>query len=301
MNRSTPRPTVAFIGIGLMGLPMAQILITAGYTLQLWNRTRAKAEALAGPGALTADSVEHALTGADVVISMLENGPIVDQVLYQSQAYRSAKPGALFIDMSSIPPATARQHASLLQQAGYHHLDAPVSGGTLGAAEASLAIMVGGERGQFERAQPLFETLGTPHYIGPSGTGQLAKLANQAIVGITIGAVSEALLLASAGGADPVAVREALSGGFASSRILSQHGLRMLERNFTPGARARVQLKDLNTVLDSAADYRLELPLTRNVRELYQGMVDAGMEGLDHSALLLHLEALNAKPNKSQA
>ena len=293
MSDLNARPRIAFIGIGLMGLPMANNLINAGFPLQVWNRTSAKAEALDGDGVSVAVSVIDALADADIIISMLESGPVVDQLLYHSQAYRRAKAGALFIDMSSIPPATARQHAQLLQASGRDHLDAPVSGGTLGAAEASLSIMVGGSRAAFERAAPVLHTLGTPHYIGPSGAGQLAKLANQAIVGITIGAVSEALLLASAGGADPVAVRAALSGGFASSRILTQHGQRMIERDFTPGARARVQLKDLDTIVASAAEYGLELPLTRNAQQLYQAMVDDGLDQLDHSALLLHLEALN--------
>jgi len=296
MTNASARSTIAFIGIGLMGLPMANNLINAGFPLRVWNRTSSKAEALDGESVTVASSVAQALEGADVVISMLETGPVVEQLLYSSATYQHAPADALFIDMSSIPPATARQHALTLQASGRRHLDAPVSGGTLGAAEQSLSIMVGGERQDYQRALSVLHALGTPHYIGPSGSGQLAKLANQAIVGITIGAVSEALLLATAGGADPVAVREALSGGFASSRILTQHGQRMIERDFTPGARARVQLKDLDTIVASAAEYGLQLPLTRSTQQLYQAMIDNGMENLDHSGLLLHLESLNGIP-----
>lgn len=283
---------IALLGVGLMGGPMAKRLIDAGHSLHLWNRTVEKLEPFRSSATLH-PTPASAIGQAEIVISMLENGPVVDQVIYQSDAYRSLPAGSLIIDMSSIPPATARQHAELVTAMGADYLDAPVSGGTVGAMQGTLSIMAGGKRDAFERARPVFEALGAPHYIGPVGSGQLCKLANQAIVGITIGAVSEALLLAAQGGADPVAVRAALSGGFAASRILELHGQRMLERNFAPGARARVQLKDLRTILDTAREENLTLPLSQRVYESYLALIASGNENVDHSGLLLQLEELN--------
>lgn len=285
--------TVAFLGIGLMGMPMTLNLVAAGYQLRVWNRTRHKAEVLRSDSVQVADSVEEALQGADCVITMLESGPVVDAILYRQRTFEASAPGTLFIDMSSIPPPLARDHQQQLHACGRRYLDAPVSGGTVGAAQASLSIMAGGDPDDFEAARPLFEVLGTPHLIGPCGSGQLAKLANQAIVGITIGAVSEALLLAAAGGADPAAVRRALGDGFAGSRILDIHGLRMIQRDFVPGATSRVQLKDLRAILETARSQGLSLPLTERVYQDYQALVRSGKEELDHSALLLQLESLN--------
>ncbi len=283
---------IAFLGIGLMGRPMTENLLKAGFSMSLWNRTRAKLAGFEGRAQL-AETPADAVRDADVVICMLENGPVVDQVIRQQGVLEACKPGAVVIDMSSIPPQTAREHAAALAARQVGHLDAPVSGGTLGAQQANLSIMVGGERADYERAQPVFQALGRTTYIGPHGAGQLAKLANQAIVGITIGAVSEALLLAAQGGADPAAVREALLGGFASSRILELHGQRMIDRNFVPGARSRVQLKDLRMILDEARSENLTLPLTQRVYDEYLGLVAAGFDGVDHSGLLLQLERLN--------
>ncbi|RDE24707.1 NAD(P)-dependent oxidoreductase [Motiliproteus coralliicola] len=290
----TPSTRIAFIGIGLMGLPMATNLLQAGYPVLVWNRTAAKTLPLQELGAQVCDSVEHAISDADIVITMLETGPVVDQLLYQTKAFQQANAGTLFVDMSSIAPELARQHAEQLQQCQLHYLDAPVSGGTVGAEQASLSIMAGGSAADFERAKPIFEVLGTPHHVGPCGTGQLAKLANQAIVGITIGAVSEALLLAEAGGADPAAVKAALSGGFAASRILELHGQRMIDRDFKPGARARVQLKDMRTIVTEARQQGLQLPLSEQTLTEYQAMIDEGLEELDHSGLFQHL--LNQHP-----
>jgi 2-hydroxy-3-oxopropionate reductase len=286
--------TVAFIGVGLMGMPMALNLLAAGYKLQVWNRTRSKAEALESDNLDVADTVCEALDGARCVITMLENGPVVDHVVYDSKAYLTSPDDTLFIDMSSTPPETARNHSKILKESGRRHLDAPVSGGTVGASQACLSIMAGGQYDDFLTALPLLSTLGEATYIGGSGCGQLAKLANQAIVGITIGAVSEALLLAAAGGADPVAVRKALSKGFAGSRILELHGQRMIDRDFMPGATCRVQLKDLQTIIDTARHQHLNLPLTQRVFDEYLALIEAGHEQCDHSALLLQLESRNA-------
>ncbi|OZG75127.1 2-hydroxy-3-oxopropionate reductase [Hahella sp. CCB-MM4] len=286
------KPTIAFLGIGLMGKPMTDNLLKAGFPMKLWNRTRSKAEFFADRATI-AETPGEAVSGADIIIIMLENGPIVDDVLVGQGVMTEMSPGALIIDMSSIPPATAKKHAKLAMEYGLSYLDAPVSGGTVGAEQASLSIMAGGQELDYERAQEVFNVLGRSTYIGPSGAGQLAKLANQAIVGITIGAVSEALLLAAQGGANPAAVREALLGGFASSRILELHGERMLQRNFEPGATARVQHKDLRMILDEAASSGLQLPLAEQVFAEYDSMLNEGLENVDHSGLLLHLERLN--------
>lgn len=286
---------IAFLGIGLMGAPMAERLMAAGHPLALWNRTRAKAEAIAKPGSRVAATPADAAASADILITMLETGPIVESVLFGLDGAATAlKPGALVIDMSSSPPPMARDHAARFTSHGIGYLDAPVSGGVVGARAGSLAIMAGGSKEDFARAKPIFDTLGRPTLVGPTGSGQLAKCCNQAIVAITIGAVSEALLLAAASGADPAAVREALLGGFADSRILQLHGKRMIERDFVPGGRARVQLKDQNTILAAARDAKLRLPLSECVTSLYRDLVAHGGSELDQNALVLELERVNA-------
>ena len=283
---------VSFLGIGLMGAPMVDRLLGAGFCVTVWNRTAAKAAAFAGR-ACVAENPAQAVNGADVVITMLENGAAVEAVLYRSGAIDGLKTNALVIDMSSIEPATARLHGDRVSALGGEYLDAPVSGGTRGAEAGTLSIMAGGDDRAFARAESLFAAMGQATHIGPSGSGQLAKLANQAIVGITIGAVSEALLLAAKGGARPEKVREALLGGFAGSKILEQHGERMLARNFEPGAPSRIQLKDLRMILDEARAEGLSLPLSQRVFEEYRALLASGHGEVDHSGLLLELERLN--------
>jgi len=285
-------PHISFLGIGLMGAPMVARLLDAGFSLTLWNRTPDKAQRFADRARIAA-SPAQAVAEADVVITMLENGAVVDQVLYQSDAIAGLRPQALVIDMSSIEPGTARRHGARVAQQGGGYLDAPVSGGTRGAKAGTLSIMAGGSDQDVDRAGPIFRALGKATHIGPVGSGQLAKLANQAIVGITIGAVSEALLLAAKGGARPDKVREALLGGFAGSKILEQHGERMLARDFEPGAPARIQLKDLRMILDEARAEELTLPLSQRVFEQYRALQASGHGDVDHSGLLLELERLN--------
>jgi len=217
----------------------------------------------------------------------------VDDVMVAQRGIAALKAGAVYIDMSSVQPSLARRHAALAKEQGAGYVDAPVSGGTVGAEQATLSIMAGGSGADVERVRPVFEALGRCTPIGPVGAGQLAKLANQAIVGITIGAVSEALLLAAKGGADPAAVREALMGGFAGSRILELHGQRMIDRDFSPGAPARIQLKDLRMILDEARSEGLTLPLSQQVHNEYQSLIANGHSDVDHSGLLLELEHLN--------
>lgn len=274
-----------------MGEPMARNLLKAGHEVAVWNRTRAKAERLLDDGGRVMASAAEAVGGAEVVITMVENGKVVGALLEEHGVLEAMESGAVFIDMSSIAPADARRHAKLLEERGVFALDAPVSGGTLGAAAGTLAIMVGGEASLFERCRSLFDTLGRSTWVGPTGAGQLTKLCNQVIVAVTIGAVSEALLLAEQGGADPAAVREALQGGFAESRILREHGKRIIDRNFEPGGPVRNQIKDLDNALQAASDLQVPLPVTALVQNLFRAL--AAQEGgaeLDHSALFLELE-----------
>lgn len=285
-------PHIAFLGIGLMGAPMTRNLLNAGYPMTLWNRTASKCEPFAGQATI-AGSPAEAVAEADIVITMLENGTVVEDVMVAQGAMGALKAGALLVDMSSVQPSLARRHAQLAAEQGAGYVDAPVSGGTLGAAEARLSIMAGGSEEDVARALPVFAVLGKCTRIGPVGAGQLAKLANQAIVGITIGAVSEALLLAAKGGADPAAVREALMGGFAGSRILELHGQRMIDRDFAPGAPARIQLKDMRMILDEARAEGLTLPLAQQVHNEYLSLVANGHSDVDHSGLLLELEHVN--------
>ncbi len=289
---------VALLGTGLMGFPMARNIAKAGFDLTVWNRTHAKAEPLSSDGAKVAASATGAVSGADIVITMLENGPVVEALLFEAGVSNAAKAGAIVIDMSSIPPSTARSIGKRLEAAGKRYIDAPVSGGTVGAQQATLAIMAGGDAADVETARPVLEAMGRVTRVGPHGAGQLSKLANQAIVAITIGAVSEALLLAAAGGADPAAVRQAIRGGFAESRILELHGQRMIDRNFKPGGPVHLQVKDLDTILTTASEEGLDLPLVKDVRARFTQLRDE-LDGamLDHSALLLQLESIN-KPHR---
>lgn len=292
---------IAFLGIGIMGLPMARHLLEAGHELRVWNRSRGKAEVLGAAGAFVAEDPAGAAEGCAALFTMLSDGQAVEQVLFEQAAAAALAPGALVIDCSSIAPKEARRHAERLAALGRHHLDAPVSGGPGGAEAASLAIMVGGAPEAIERALPLLSSLGRPTPVGPSGAGQVAKLANQIIVALAIGAVSEGLLLASAGGADPAAVRQALSGGLADSLVLQIHGERMLERRFLPGAAAQVHLKDLRNVLDEARALGLTLPLAQAMEGLYAKLVETRGPGVDHSGILLEIERQNAEPPYSGA
>lgn len=285
---------IAVLGIGMMGLPMARRLRAAGHQVHAWNRTRAKAEQLIGDGVTVHDSPAEAVAHADIVISLLENGKVVGQVLFDLGAAQAMRKGALCIDMASIQPSEARDHAARLGELGVAHLDAPVSGGTVGAEAGTLAIMVGGRAEDFLRAEPVFVALGRSTHVGPHGAGQLAKLANQMIVGITIGAVAEALLFAAKGGADMTKVRDAISGGFAESRILQLHGLRMVERDFAARARMSVQLKDMRNALATAKETGFDAPITALFEGLYAQGVEHGLGELDHSGLFVELASRNA-------
>lgn len=284
---------IAVLGIGMMGRPIARRLKEAGHQVQVWNRTRAKAEPLAAFGITVHASPTEAVQNADMVISLLENGPVVGHVLFESGTAKAMRKGALFIDMASIQPREARDHAARLGEMGLAHLDAPVSGGTVGAENGTLAILVGGRPEDFAQAQPVFAACGRATHVGPHGAGQLTKLANQMIVGITIGAVAEALLFAAKGGADMAKVREAIQGGFADSRILQLHGQRMVERDFAPRGRMAVQLKDMRNALATAGEIGFDAPITALFETLYAEGVDHGLGELDHSGLFIELASRN--------
>jgi 3-hydroxyisobutyrate dehydrogenase-like beta-hydroxyacid dehydrogenase len=228
------------------------------------------------------------------VITMLDSGAVVETVLFDMKVALAIKPGALVIDMSSIKPAEARDHAARLSEHNIDYLDAPVSGGTIGAEQGTLAIMVGGKTATFERAKPVLQIFGRPTHVGPIGSGQLAKLANQMIVGITIGAVAEALLLCEKGGADMAKVKEAITGGFADSRILQVHGQRMIERDFSPRGKMSVQIKDLRNALATANEIGFEAPITSLFEQLYAQGIEHGLADLDHSGLFVELASRNA-------
>lgn len=284
---------IAVLGIGFMGFPMSRRLCEAGHEVHVWNRSRDKAERVAPFGATVHDTPASAAAAADIVVSMLENGAVVGQVLFDQGTAQAMKRGSLVIDMASIKPREAREHAQRLHALGIAHLDAPVSGGTVGAEAGTLAIMVGGDAADFEHANDVFKVFGRATHVGPHGAGQLAKLANQMIVGITIGAVAESLLLCEKGGADPAKVREAIGGGFAESRILQVHGQRMVERDFAPRARMTVQLKDMRNALATAEELGFEAPITAAFEALYASGVDHGMSDLDHSGLFVELARRN--------
>jgi len=284
---------IAVLGIGLMGWPMARRLCEAGHTVHAWNRTQKKAERLAPFGAIVHAHAADAVRDADIVVCMLENGTVVGEVLFATDVLQALRTNALVIDMSSIQPAQARQHAARLSARHIDYLDAPVSGGTLGAEQGTLAIMVGGEIAIFEKAKYVFQPLGKATLVGPQGAGQLAKLANQMIVGITIGAVAEALLLCEKGGADMSKVKEAITGGFADSRILQVHGQRMVERDFAARGRMSVQLKDLRNALATANELNFDAPVTHLFEKLYGDGIAHGLSDLDQSALFVELASRN--------
>ncbi|MEP6018259.1 MAG: NAD(P)-dependent oxidoreductase [Paracoccaceae bacterium] len=285
---------VTFLGTGLMGAHMARNLLAAGIPVTVWNRSSAKAEVLKEDGAIVATSLGQAVADADIVISILSDGPATQSVQADPALRQSLQSGCVWIEMASIKPDEARAQAADLATMKVLHIDAPVSGGTRGAESGTLAIMAGGDRAVFDRVKPVLAAMGRPVLVGPSGAGQLAKLANQSIVAVTIGAVAEATLMLEQGGADPDAVRDALRGGFADSTILQQHGARMSSRDFVPGGLSRLQVKDLDNALEEAASVGLSLPTTQSIRDRFQRFCTE-MEGgdLDHSGLYLELRDRN--------
>lgn len=284
---------IGFIGLGVMGRPMAGHLIDAGHALSL-HRVKAQSQYLVERGGEAVESPQAVAGRSDAVILMVPDTPDVEQVLFgESGVAAGLKPGTLVIDMSSISPVATKAFAAKIEGLGCDYLDAPVSGGEVGAKSASLTIMVGGKAAAFERAGPILEKLGKNiTLVGGSGDGQTAKVANQIIVGLTIQAVAEALHFARKAGADVAKVREALMGGLASSRILELHGDRMIKRTFDPGFRIRLHRKDLTLAVDAAKELDLMLPNTAATQQLMNAAVAMGQGDKDHSGLILTLEAL---------
>ncbi|MDR7124972.1 NAD(P)-dependent oxidoreductase [Pseudotabrizicola sp. 4114] len=285
--------TVAVLGTGLMGGPMAANLAAAGHSLRVWNRTLEKAKT-AGDGVTVCTTAEQAVRGARAVVVMLSSGPVCEAVLFGSGGAAAAMDrGASLIVMSSVSLDEAQAMARTARNMGLVWMDAPVSGGTVAAKAGTLSIMAGGDADEIAAVHPVLSAMGTVTHVGPDGSGALTKLVNQLLVASTICAVSEALLLARQGGADPARVRQALMGGFAGSRILELHGARMIAGDFTPGGPAKYQIKDTGAARTLAQSLGLDLPLLELADQLFTDLVAHGGGDLDHSALILELERRN--------
>ena len=285
---------LGFIGLGIMGKPMAGHLLAAGHTIHVYDLSSGPVQELALKGAVGCSSSREVAQKSDVIFIMVPDTPDVEAVLFgKDSVAEGLRSGSIVVDMSSISPIATKEFAKKLDALGVKMLDAPVSGGQVGAENATLSIMVGGQPEVFEQIKPYFEIMGKNIvHIGENGDGQTCKVANQIVVALTIEAVSEALLFASKAGADPGKVRKALLGGFAQSRILELHGERMIQRNFGPGFRIRLHQKDLNLALQSARYLGLSLPNTSTAQELFNAVAARGGSDLDHSAMVLALETL---------
>jgi 2-hydroxy-3-oxopropionate reductase len=286
---------IGFIGIGLMGLPMAKNILKAGHNLKAFNRTQSKAETLKEFGAEITTSINEVVKESDVVITMLTDDTAINDVMNSSNFLENLKSGSTVIDMSSIKLTTATKHGKNLNSKNINYLDAPVSGGTIGAEEASLAIMAGGKQNVFDEVVDILKTMGNPTLVGPLGSGQVSKLANQIIVSLTIGAVAEAVTLCEKAGANPNKMIKALSGGWADSKILQTHGKRMINKDFTPKGKTSVHLKDMNNILECANSFNTHLPISNLVKEMYKTLVENGHGETDHSSLYKEIERINKK------
>ena len=286
---------IGFIGIGLMGFPMAKNLLKSGYKLKAFNRSQDKAERLKDFGAELSTSIKDAVTSSDVIITMLTDDAAVEKVIGSDEFIKNIKPNATVIDMSSINPVLSKKCAKLLKEKKINYLDAPVSGGTIGAEEASLAIMVGGDEKIFKECYELLKILGNPTLVGPVSSGQISKLANQIIVGVTIGAVAEAVTLCEKSGTNPSKMIEALSGGWADSKILQTHGKRMIGKDFSPKGKTTTQLKDMTNIINAGKAVDTHLPISSLIKEMYKDLVADGYGNTDHSSLYSAIEKINKK------
>ena len=288
------KPIVGFIGLGIMGKPMARNLLNAGYELVVFNRSRAPMEEIAAEGAQLGDSPRDIAARSDVVILMLPDSPDVEQVVFGPQGVvEGIRPGNALVDMSSISPVTAIKVATELSAKGANVLDAPVSGGDIGAVKGTLSIMVGGPEEVFNEMLPIFRTLGKNIVLcGGHGAGQITKLCNQVLVALQLEAVGEALVLGAKAGVDPAKIVQVLSGGLARCGVLENRGMRIVNRDFEPGFRVRLHYKDLNNALAAAKAYDVPLPVTAVVAEMFKSLKVAGRGELDHSAITTLLEDL---------
>ena len=278
-----------------MGYPMAKNLLKSGYKLKAFNRSQGKAERLKEFGAVVSTSIKDAVTKSDIIITMLTDDTAVEKVMGSSEFIKNIKSNATVIDMSSINPLISKKYAEILKEKNINYLDAPVSGGTIGAEEASLAIMVGGEKKIFNDCHDLLKKLGNPTLVGPVSSGQISKLANQIIVGVTIGAVAEAVTLCEKSGTDPIKMIEALSGGWADSKILQTHGKRMISKEFSPKGKTTTQLKDMTNIINAGKAADLHLPISSLIKEMYKNLVEDGHGNTDHSSLYNEINKINKK------
>ena len=287
--------SIGFIGIGLMGFPMAKNLLKSGYNLKAYNRSQDKADRLKEFGAEISTSIKDVVTNSDVIITMLTDDAAVEKVMGSDEFISNIKEGATVIDMSSVNPVITKKYFKILKEKNINYLDAPVSGGTIGAEEASLAIMVGGDEETFKQCYDLLKILGNPTLVGPVSSGQISKLANQIIVGVTIGAVAEAVTLCEKSGTNPNKMIEALSGGWADSKILQTHGKRMINKDFTPKGKTTTQLKDMTNIINAGKAAETHLPISSLVKEMYKDLVADGQGNTDHSSLYKVIEKINKK------
>ena len=278
-----------------MGLPMAKNLLKSGYNLKAYNRSQDKADRLKEFGAEISLSIKDVVTNSDTIITMLTDDTAVEKVMGSDDFISNIKEGATVIDMSSVNPVITKKYAEILKQKNINYLDAPVSGGTIGAEEASLAIMVGGDEETFKNCYELLKKMGNPTLVGPVSSGQISKLANQIIVGVTIGAVAEAVTLCEKSGTNPNKMIEALSGGWADSKILQTHGKRMIDKDFTPKGKTTTQLKDMTNIINAGKAVDTHLPISSLVKEMYKDLVADGHGNTDHSSLYNAIKKINKK------
>ena len=286
---------IGFIGVGLMGFPMAKNLLKSGYQLKAFNRSQDKAERLKEFGAEISVSIKDVVTNSDIIITMLTDDNAVEKVMDSDEFIFNIKEGATVIDMSSVNPVLAIKYSKKLKEKKINYLDAPVSGGTIGAEEATLAIMIGGDEETFRNCYELLKIMGNPTLVGPISSGQISKLANQIIVGVTIGAVAEAVTLCEKSGTNPSKMIEALSGGWADSKILQTHGKRMINKDFTPKGKTTTQLKDMTNIVNTGKAIETYLPISNLVKEMYKDLVTDGHGNTDHSSLYNAIEKINKK------
>ena len=284
---------ISFIGTGLMGFPMVKNLLLKKLDLKIFSRTLEKAKPLEKFGGKITSSLSEAVKDADIVFTMLTDDDAVEKVLSNEEFLNNLKLSSTVIDMSSIKPKIAMKYGKLLKEKNINFLDAPVSGGTIGAEEGSLAIMVGGDQKVFNNVLDILKIMGNPTLVGPIGSGQVSKLANQIIVGVTIGAVAEAVTLCEKAGVDPNKFIKALSGGFADGKILQNHGKRMIKKDFSPKGKVSTHLKDMNNILECANDFDTQLPISNLIQSMFKSLVDNGNSNDDHSALYKEIEMIN--------
>jgi 2-hydroxy-3-oxopropionate reductase len=276
---------------------MAKNLLKKNLDLKIFSRTLEKSKPLEEFGGKLTNSLSEAIIGSDIIFTMLTDDDAVEKVLGNTEFLNNLKASSTVIDMSSIKPKIAIKYGKLLKEKNINFLDAPVSGGTIGAEEASLAIMVGGDKKVFDNVIDVLKIMGNPTLVGPIGSGQISKLANQIIVGVTIGAVAEAITLCEKAGVDANKFIKALSGGFADGKILQNHGKRMIKKDFSPKGKVSTHLKDMNNILECANDFSTQLPISNLVQSMFESLVKNGNSNDDHSALYKEIEMINKTKN----